>query len=240
MVRRRKSVKSIGLLLAALLGLSGQTPIPGSVRHLVYQFGYNTKVASSGNGTGTTTIDILGPAKDGGMMVSGTDYWWNTARPRATNTCEVYPNGGVSCSQAPYALSPIQLTIFPLLAHSYFNGLTAGGKSSWTRTYQIKAAILPGASGFAGQLATWNCVYSLHGKGPIPNAGHTILIESTGKLDQQGGRYLQATSKQRIAYDPVAKIPVVVRDVRTHLPQRSVYSNDLVELKLTKDSQSKT
>jgi hypothetical protein len=232
-------VKTIGLLLAALVGLSGQTPTPTPARQLVYEFGYNTKVASSGNGTGTITVAILGPAKDGGVIVSGTDDWWNSARPRATNTCEVYSDGSVSCSQTPYALSPIQLTLFPLLGRSYFHGLSANAMSSWTRSYQVKAAILPGASGFAGQLTTWKCVYSLHGKGPIANAGPTVLIESTGTLDQQGGRYFKATSKQRIAYDPVAKIPVVVRDVRTHLPQKSVYSNDLVELKLTKDSQSK-
>jgi len=224
-----------GLLLIAFVALSGQSPAP--LRHLVYEFGYNTAVASSGNGTGTTTVDILGPAKDGGVMISGTDYWWNTARPRATNTCEVYASGTVSCSQAPYALSPIQLTLFPLLGRSYFKQLSPSG--TWKHTYQVKAAILPGASGFAGQLTTWNCAYTLHGKGPIPNAGGTILVESTGRLDQQGGRFFVATSKQRIAYDPAAKIPVVVRDVRTHVPQRSVYSNDLVELKLTKDSQSK-
>ena len=224
-----------GLLLIAFVALSGQSPAP--LRHLVYEFGYNTAVASSGNGTGTTTVDILGPAKDGGVMISGTDYWWNTARPRATNTCEVYPGGSVSCSQRPYALSPIQLTLFPLLGRSYFKQLSATG--TWKHTYQVKAAILPGASGFAGQLTTWNCAYTLHGKGPIANAGGTILVESTGRLDQQGGRFFEATSKMRIAYDPVANIPVVVRDVRTHVPQRSVYSNDLVELKLTKDSQSK-
>jgi hypothetical protein len=232
-------VKTIGLLLAALVGLSGQTPTLTPQRQLVYEFGYNTKVASSGNGTGTTTIAILGPAKDGGVMISGTDSWWNSARPRATNTCEVYPDGGVSCLQTPYALSPIQLTLFPLLGRSYFHGLSANAMSSWTRSYQVKAAILPGASGFAGQLTTWKCVYTLHGKGPIAKAGPTVLIETTGTLDQQGGRYFKATSKQRIAYDPVAKIPVVVRDVRTYLPQRSVYNNDSVELKLTKDSQSK-
>jgi hypothetical protein len=233
-------VKAIVLLLAALLGLSGQTPTtaPASVRHLVYEFGFNTKVAKSGNGTGTTTIDILGPAKDGGVMVTGTDYWWNTARPRAANTCEVYPNGGVSCSQRPYAISPIQVTLFPLLASNYFAGLPANGKSSWNHTFQIKAAVLPGATGFAGERYTWNCVYTLNGKGPIPNGGSTILVEANGKLAQQGGRYLQATSKQRIAYDPVAKIPVVVSDVRSHLPQTSVYNKDLVELKLTKDSQA--
>src|SRR6202042_1387834 len=112
-------------------------------------------VASSGQGTGTTTIDIMGSAKDGGVMISGTDSWWNTARPRATNTCEVYPNGGVSCLERPYALSPIQLTLFPLLGRNYFKALSAGGKPNWTRSYEVKAAIVPGASGFAGQLYTW-------------------------------------------------------------------------------------
>jgi hypothetical protein len=236
-------MKALGVLLSILFGLSGQMPAPATpavVRHLVYQFGYNTKVGTSGTGTGTTTVDILGPAPDGGVMVNGTDYWWNTARPRATNACEVYPNGGVSCLQRPYAISPIQLTLFPLLAHNYFKGLSAGGKSSWTHTYQIKAAIIPGANGFAGQLYTWKCIYSLHGTGPIAGAAPLVLIQSNGTLDQQGGRYLQATDKQRIAYDPVAKIPVIVNDVRTHLPQTTVYNKDLVELKLTKDSQSKT
>src|SRR5271166_6542152 len=126
-------MKTVGLLLASLLALGGQAPaaVPAPVRHLVYQFGYNTKVAKAGNGTGTTTVDILGPAQDGGVMISGTDYWWNTARPRATNTCEVYPNGGVTCAERPYAISPMQLTLFPLLAHKYFSGLAAGPTSSW-------------------------------------------------------------------------------------------------------------
>jgi hypothetical protein len=233
-------MKAIALLLAALLGLSGQTPAPAPVRHLVYQFGYNTKVASQGTGTGTTTIDISGPAPDGGVLISGTDYWWNTARPRATNTCEVYPNGGVSCLQRPYALSVIQLTLFPLLARNYFKGLSASGTSSWQHTYQVKAAIVPGANGFAGELYTWNCTYGLHGKGSIAGAAPLVLIQANGTLDQQGGRYLKATSKQRIAYDPAAKVPVLVNDVRTHLPQTNVYNKDLVELKLTKDSQPKT
>lgn len=233
-------MKSIGLLLAALLGLSGQAPAPAPARHLVYEFGYNTKVASSGQGTGTITVDISAPVADGGVMVTGTDSWWNTVRPRATNTCEVYPNGNVFCTQSPYALSPIQLTLFPLLARNYFKRLAANGKSSWERSYQVKAAIFPGASGFAGQLSTWSCVYNLHGQGPIANAGPLVLITAEGTLDQQGGRYLKATSKQRIVYDPVRKVPAIVSDLRTHVPQRSVYSNDSIELKLIKDSAAKT
>jgi hypothetical protein len=227
-------MKIFGLLLVVLVGLGGQASASAPVHHLVYEFGYNTKAASSGQGTGTTTIDISGPAADGGMMVSGTDFWWNTVRARATNTCEVYANGNVTCSQAPYAISPMQLTLFPLLAHNFFHGLSPGGKSSWTRSYQVTAAIIPGASGMAGQSTTWDCSYTLHGKGPIANAAPLILITAQGTLNQQSGRSLKATSKQSIVYDPVAKIPAIVNDIRTHIPMKSVYSNDMIELKLKK------
>ncbi|HZV77775.1 MAG TPA: hypothetical protein VFF63_08475 [Candidatus Babeliales bacterium] len=234
-------MRNIGLLLTLLLTLSAQAPAQGNapLRHLVYQFGYNTPVASSGNGTGTTTIDIIGPAPDGGVMISGQDFWWNTVRPRATNTCDVHPDGGVSCSQAPNAISPMQLTIFPLLARSFFTPLNPSATSSWTRSYHLYLAIIPGASGYAGQPTRWNCTYSLVSKGPIPKAAPLVLIESKGTLDQQGGTYLKATSKQRIVYDPVAKVPAIVRDIRTHFPQRTVYNNDLIELKLVKDSHAK-
>ncbi|HTU81924.1 MAG TPA: hypothetical protein VMF61_07330, partial [Candidatus Acidoferrales bacterium] len=113
----------VAAALSAVPAGGQTTTAAGPVRKLVYEFGFNTPVASQGNGTGKETIEILGPAKDGGMMVSGTDYWWNTARPRATNTCEVYATGSVTCAERPYALSPIQLTIFPLLGKNYFKGL---------------------------------------------------------------------------------------------------------------------
>ena len=231
-------MKTLLPLLAAFFILSAQTtPMPAApmTRHLVYQFGYNTPVAASGNGTGTTTIDIT-PASDGGVMISGSDHWWNTVRARATNTCELYANGSVKCSQAPYSISPIQLTIFPLLAHDYFKELNAAATSSWSHSFEFYGAIIPGASGFAGQPYTWKCSYHFQGKGPIKNAGHLVLIQAEGTLNQQGGTYLKAKSKQKIVYDPVAKITGIVSDVRTHIPMRSVYSNDLIELKLTKDS----
>lgn len=229
-------MRTLGLFLIGLIALSAQSPAPagGSARHLVYEFGYNTPVASSGQGTGTTAVDIKA-APDGGLMISGTDSWWNTVRSRATNTCEVWANGRVKCGERPYAISPMQLTIFPLLAHDYFKGVASNPSGTWNRTYDVYAAVIPGASGFAGNPYDWKCTYALHGQGPIKGAG-TILITTTGTLNQQGGPYWKATSKQRIAYDPSAKIPVVVRDTRTHIPMRSVNSYDTVELKLTKDS----
>ncbi|MBV8283586.1 MAG: hypothetical protein JO175_02995 [Candidatus Eremiobacteraeota bacterium] len=230
------------IVAAALIALSGQSPAApasaGHKLHLVYQFGYNTKVASSGQGTGTTTIDVSGPADDGGLVVTGQDFWWNDVRARAANTCEVYPGGSVSCAAAPWAISPIQLTVFPLLAKAYFKGLAANATQTWTQDFSVKAAILPGAAGMAGQLTTWNFSYALEGKGVVPNGAPLILVTTNGTLEQEGGRSLQAKSKQRIAYDPVNKVPAFVSDVRTHIPMRSVYSNDLVEVKLIKLNRS--
>lgn len=231
-------MKIIWLLVAGIFGLTAQTPPQpaASVRHLVYQFGYNTKAAASGDGTGTTTVDILGPGKDGGVLVRASDHWWNTVRPRAENTCELHAGGGVSCTEPPYAISPVQLTLLPLLATGVFESLASNATSSWSNTYQVKAAVVPGAAGFAGQLYTWTCSYALQGHGAIANANPLVLVETTGRLEQQGGRYLRANSKQRIAYDPVAKIPVMINDTRTHLPAKSVYNNDTIELKLVSAS----
>ena len=229
-------MKRIGLLLAAVVALSAQTPASApATRHLVYEFGYNTKVASQGNGTGTTTVDIT-PAADGGMMVSAADHWWNTVRARATNTCEVHPNGDVNCKAAPYAISPIQLTLFPLLGRSFFKGAGSSGTASWEQTYTVYAAVIPGASGAAGAPNTWKCTFQFHGKGPISGGEGSMLAQGDGTLAQTSGRFWKATSKQRIAYLPGAHVPVAVSDLRTHIPMRSVYSNDLVELKLIKDS----
>ena len=234
-------MKSIGMLLAVLVGLSGVAPAAGTpplIRHLVYEFGYNTKVAKEGPGTGKTTIDIYGPTADGGLMISGSDFWWNTVRARAVNTCEVHPNGSVNCGERPYAISPIQLTIFPLLARGYFKQMQASNTSTWSHSYKVNAAIIPGgATAFASNPYVWNCAFTLHGKGPIADSKPLLdLVQSTGTLTQVGGRYFSMKSKQRIAYDPNAKVPAFVSDVRTHFPQTNVYNNDLIEVQLIKVS----
>jgi hypothetical protein len=230
-------MKRIGLLLVVVLGLSGQSPMSTpATMHLVYQFGYNTPVATSGNGTGTTTVDIAGPEPDGGMKITGTDSWWNTVRPRAQNTCELYPDATVACTTAPWALTPMQLTIFPLLAQHFFKGLGHQGTGSFVHKYDVKAAIVPGATGMAGQQTTWRADYSYTGKGPVKGAASLMLVTGEGTLNQQGGHYLKATSKQRIVFDPNRHVPAIVNDVRTHFPQRSVYNNDSIQMKLIKVS----
>lgn len=225
--------------LVAFFILSAQTPAvspaPGSMLHLVYQWGYNTPAAESGRGTGTTSIDLMAQAADGGVMVQATDWIWNTPRARQTSVCELYANGRVNCAQPPHALSPIQLTILPLLAKGVFAKLGADGKSAWNQTYPVTAAVAPIAAGepFLSNPYTWNFAYQFTGQGPIADAPGTMLVTSTGTFTQQGG-YFRGSGQQKIAYDRSAGIPVAINDTRTHLPQRSVYSNDTVEVKLVK------
>lgn len=232
--------RTLGLVAVAIFGLTATTATtatqPAAARHLEYQFGYNTKAAGSGDGTGTTTVEIA-PAKDGGVLVTASDFWWHTARPRGKNTCEVYPNGTVMCNEAPHSISPIQLTLFPLLARDYFHGLSAQSESKWQNTFQIKAAIVAGAaSNFGHHPYVWNCVYDLHGKGAIPSGEGVVHIVGQGTTQQEGGRYRKGTAKLSVGYDPAIHLPVIVDDVRTHLPQTTVYNNDWVELKLLKHS----
>ncbi|HEY1428220.1 MAG TPA: hypothetical protein VGF18_01510, partial [Candidatus Tumulicola sp.] len=240
------AVSIAGTLLTASPALSQTTAAPGSasmmaqpaagmpaLRHLVYQFGYNTKAAKQGAGTGTTTIDVVGMASDGGLTVSATDNWWNTVNPRQSYTCELYPSGSVTCAQRPNALSPIQATILPLLGRNFFKALAGGSHATWQQTFAIKATFAPAASsGFAGQMYTWNATFALTGKGTVSNDGQpVVLVQSTGPMKQQGGRYVTANQKSSILFDPRLKIPVFLDEGITFVPRQTT-NRYTVEMKL--------
>lgn len=219
---------------AGMTGTVPPTAILPLTRHLVYRFGYNTKATKEGNGTGTTTIDITGVAKGGGgMIVKATDNWWNSVNPRQSYTCEVYPDGRVDCVEPPKALSPIQVAIVPLLGKNYFSALAGGAHANWQQTYTVKATFAPvAARGFAGQVYTWNCAYALQAKGTTPGNGHTLtVVNSSGSMKQQGGRYIKVNQKANLLFDPVLQTPVYVDESLTFVP-RLTTDRYTVELKL--------
>jgi hypothetical protein len=216
----------IDLLLAVLLGSPDATPAasPSAVlpRHLQYRFGWNTKVADSGPLTGTISVDIT-PASDGGMTVRATESWWNSVRPSATRPCEVYSDGTISCMERPYALSGMDLALFPLLGRSYFDGLTPEATSTWKQHFLLNKGV-----------GVWTCDFTLKGEGAIPNAAPLVLVESSGTIAPQGDRYRERsdTVASRIAYDPIAKLPVLVSEDVTHLGLNTTHNVESVELKL--------
>ena len=204
-----------------------------TLRHLVYRFGYNGPAADQGNQTGTTTVDVVGPASDGGVNVSMLDEWWHQARPRQQYTCELYPNASVKCPTAPFAISPIQVTILPLLARSYFSALANNPNANWNVNYTVRATFLPQASGgFAGQVYTWNCAYSLAGQGTVPNDAPILLIQRDGTMTQQGGRLVKLGSKGKVAYDPRIHVPIVVGEEITVITPKVTTNRYVINLRL--------
>ncbi|MBV8171786.1 MAG: hypothetical protein JO219_07635 [Candidatus Eremiobacteraeota bacterium] len=202
--------------------------------HLVYEFGWNTKAAASGGNTGTTTIDVTGVAPDGGLSVTATDQWWNAVQPKQSANCEVYPNGNVACSKAPYNLTVIQASVLPLFGQNYFAALAGGSSGNWKSTYTIKASFAPSVNrGFAGQVSTWNGDFTLENKGVVPEQPPLVLIHSNGTLKQQSGRYITVTQKANFLYDPRIKTPVYVNNLMSIVPKQSTNTYS-VELKLIK------
>ena len=203
-----------------------------SIRHLVYRFGYNTKAADSGNGTGTTTIDITGVAPDGGLLVNATDEWWNSVNPKQTASCEIHLNGNVECPKPPYNLTGIQVTVIPLLANGFFKGFGSNPNATADRKYSVRASFAPGAhTGFSGQPYTWNCEFNLNGAGTVPESAPLVLIHSKGQMAQQAGRYIKANGKYNIVYDPRIHMPAIVNSQWTFVPRMTV-SYYTVEMRL--------
>jgi hypothetical protein len=240
---------TLAALTAALPGHAQPTPTPGgsmapaaapaaagmpALHHLVYEFGYNQKAASSGNNTGTTTIDIVGLASDGGLNVKATDNWWMAIHPKQSSNCEVYPNGDVTCSQAPYNLTGIQVSILPYLGRKVFSSLSTGLHSTWKQSYKVRASFAPSVSrGFGGQVYTWNCEFTFHGKGTMPEQPPLVLVNGDGSLMQQGGPFTKLNQQANIVLDPRLKIPVLVSNLSRFVPQQSTSSYS-VNLQLIK------
>jgi hypothetical protein len=223
-------MKAFGILAAAILALSAQAPAP-PVRHLEYAFSpyAASRVADtgtigdlSGPGTGTMSIDILGEGTDGGLTISATEDWWNSVRPRQTHTCEVYPNGGLSCDYIP-SPSASELVLLPLLARDYFSGLAS---SKWQQVYKLS---------FGNAYVVTAVKNDLHVTGSSDN-GRIVNVAVDGTLTQLDRHYFQASERGTIAYDTKSSVPVTAHIIRQWTPTDSAFTSNGVDFKLLKDS----
>jgi hypothetical protein len=223
-------MKTFAILAAAILALSAQAPAP-AVRHLEYAFSpypvsrvadTGTAGPISGPGTGTMSVDIAGPASDGGLMISATEDWWYSVRPRQTHTCEVYPNGGLSCDWIP-SPSASELVLLPLLARDYFSGV---GSSQWQQAYKLS---------FGDGYVVTAVKNDLHVIGSS-DSGRIVNVALNGTITQLDRHYFTAGETGTIAYDTKTSVPVTVHMVRQWVPTDSAFSSSGFDFKLLKDS----
>jgi hypothetical protein len=217
-------MKSIGMLLA-VLALAGTTPA-APVRHLEYAFAiYPNARPNNGYYNGTMSVDILGTAPDGGVLVRASDRWYYTLRPRQAAECEVYANGGVRCDNVPPYPSDSELVLLPLLAQDFFSRALLAGPSSWQQKFV--ASFSKGA---------FRTSVSVDLSATPQNDGRLLVVKSKGEIRQLDRRQLHVFEEGTFVYDPAASVPLVVHDVRGPLPTKSVFSQTSVDLQLTKDS----
>jgi hypothetical protein len=216
-------MKSLGLLLAAILAFSGQTPAP---RHLEYAFSVSPTVGSGG-GSGTLSVDVVNQSS-GVVSVHASQLWTNGVRPRQIADCDIRADGGFTCDQTS-STSLAENVLFPLLARDYFSEASGSG-SKWAHAYRIG-----GGDVYVAASTT------LHTAGS--NDGRILPVDLRGTFAEMGKVcYCAGNARHKwddagsIAYDLAGKIPAGVRDTRTYEPTASVFSQQTVVLQLTKDS----
>lgn len=220
-------MKRLGLLLAVVLALSGQSP-PAPVRHLEYAFAiYPTAKPNGGYYNGTLSVDVIGLAPDGGTLMKASEWWYYTLRPRQTIQCEVYPAGSVRCADAPPYPSQSELVLFALLARDFFSGGSPSGSSSWQQKFTLSF-----------QKGVYVTAVSMNLSATPENAGRFLVVTSQGTLQQLDRRQRKSLEEGRFVYDRTVALPVIVHDVRSPMPTGSVYSQSAVDLLLMKDSAS--
>jgi hypothetical protein len=218
-------MKHLGMLLAALLAFAGEAPA-APARHLEYAFAvYPTPVGNAGYYNGTLSVDILGTAPDGGMLVRASEWWYYTLRPRQPRQCEVYPGGAVRCDDVPPYPSESELALFPLLARDFFSGGLTETASSWERSFPLT---------FKNGLYVTTVSMSLSAK--PQNNGGVVEVTSSGVFQQLDRRKQKSLEAGRFLYDQAASVPVLVHEVLSPTPTQTVFSQTAVDLQLTKDS----
>jgi hypothetical protein len=218
-------MKRIGMLLAVLLALAGATPA-ASVRHLEYAFAVSPNaLPNNGYYNGTMSVDILSIAPDGDMLIRASEWWYYTLRPRQAVECEVHANGDVRCDQVPPYPSDSMLVLLPLLAQNFFSAGQPANPSSWQQKFAVSLSKGAFQTSVTMDLSA------------IPqNGGRLLIVKSKGDVRQLDRRQLHVLQEGEFVYDRTTSTPLVVHDVRGHLPAKSVFAQTSVELRLTKDS----
>lgn len=213
------------LLLAFSAGvLLGETPA-APVRHLEYAFATQPTVSETkGHFNGTLSVDMLGPAPDGGVFVRMTESWYRALRPRQPRTCELYADGTVRCNDGPPFPTESELVLFPLLARDFFKDASLQGESQWERKFR-----------FSFRQGTYPAAAEMHLKAAPKGDGRVVTGTMSGNYDQLDTTGAKYTVDSTFLYDVVAQVPLVVHEVRMGVPG-GIDNSVSTDLQLTEDS----
>ncbi len=213
---------SLALLSAVLL--LGEAPA-APIRHLEYAFAlYPTDSGTKGHFNGTLSVDVLGPAPDGGVVVRMTESWYRAVRPRQPRTCELYADGTVRCNAGPPFPSESELALFPLLGRDFFKDASLQSESKWQRQFTLSF-----------RSGTYPAAASMDLKAAPKGDGRVVTGTMSGTYDQLHTTGIKAAVDATFMYDVIAQVPLVVHDVLTEVPG-DIDQRTSADFQLTEDS----
>lgn len=214
----------LALAIFATALLLAEAPAPPT-RHLEYAFAtYPTANGTKGYFNGTLSVDVLGPTPSGGVYVRMTESWYRAVRQRQPRTCEVYPEGTVRCNDEPPFPTESELALFPLLGRDFFKSASSQRESTWQQKF-----ILSFRKGTYAAAASMNLKTTPQGDARV------VTGTMSGAYNQLRTTGVKVNVDATFKYDIVARVPLVIHDVRMTTPG-GIYDSTSADLQLTADS----
>jgi hypothetical protein len=228
---------------ALFVGTSAQTPPPAPVlpdkplRHMEFAYSVDYQhlgeqhqgdigtgksgVVSTAGGSGrqgTLIADVMGVAKDGGLVIRTQEWLQSTPRASQAFLCAVYPEGRVVCPEH-LDVTDAENEIMTYLGRGFLDPSIIDEKGQWVRQFSNKYVAV--ASQF---IVVGN-----------PDA-NPLAIDAKTTITSVGGESSNYDDTAHLTYDRMLDVPVTLHDVAVEHARGSQSTQTTMDFKLTKDS----
>ncbi len=238
-----KAIVQLLCAAALLVGTSAQTPPPAPalpdkpLRHMEFAYSVDYQhlgeqhqgdigtgksgIVSTAGGTGrqgTLTADVMGVARDGGLVIRTSEWVQSTPRASQAFLCAVYPEGRVVCPEH-LDVTDAENEIMTYLGRGFLDPSIIDEKGQWVRQFSNKYVAV--ASQF---IVVGN-----------PDA-NPLAIDAKTTITSIGGMSSNYDDTAHLTYDRMLDVPVTLHDVAIEHARGNQSTQTTMDFKLTKDS----
>jgi hypothetical protein len=167
---------------------------------------------------GTLTADVIGVAKDGGLVIRTSEWLQSTPRASQSFVCAVFPEGRVVCPEH-LDVTDAENEIMTYLGRGFLDPSIIDDKGQWQRQFSNKYVAVT-----ANFIVTGN-----------PDA-NPLAIDAKTTITSIGGLSSNWDDTAHLTYDRMLDVPVTLHDVAIEHARGNQSTQTTMDFKLTKDS----
>ncbi len=228
----------------AIAPATASSPSPAlvqSLRHLEYHFavtytttgeGHDSGIGTTGSGVisyqgsagrqGSVVIDVVGVAKDGGLVIRAQENAEGRVGQRPPVTCAVYGDSRVLCADTVNAPTDAMAVLLSHLGRNFYDPSIVDDKGHWERRLDDK---------------TMKVVTSF--SMPAHADGKPATIYEHRDIKSLDGTQDDMTEDSRISYDIDLSVPDSITNEAAEASRGEGYMRTKIDLTLMKDSFAK-